>query len=134
MCSSKGLEISCCSLGKMKNVGFFFSIRKFYAKSWLQGFKEGITAHSFCVNQLLIRGLEGKDTSGWQLKYGNKLYLTLKHSFRTDSYKMMHHFVFTGVPCVRNHRYLPKGIIAKLWSCFFLFSPQHIFFLTYNWE
>lgn len=29
----------------------FFSIRKLYAKGWLQDFKESITAHSFWVNQ-----------------------------------------------------------------------------------
>lgn len=144
MCSSRGLEISCCSLGKMKYVGFFcffffFPIRKLYAKSWLHDFKESITPHSFCVNQYFsLEGQRKKILLGEKVKYSNKVYSSLKQRFRTDSYKIMHHihyrFLLTNVLCLKNHKCLPKDSIAKFGGWFFLFSLQHIFFLTYDLE
>lgn len=66
------------------------------------------------------------------LKYGNKVYPTLKQSFRTDNSKVMHHIhyhlVLTAVLCLKHHKYLPKKIILKFGSFVSHFSPNIYFF------
>lgn len=53
---------------------FFFSIRKLYAKSRLQGFKESVKAYSLCVNQSFsLEVWRGKILQCEKLIYGNKL-------------------------------------------------------------